>query len=117
MSTKTIVSVATTIHVPAPDFKPPLRLDIVEVKPGAPVELNAAEADKLIASGVAEPWPPVVEEPKPYQPSEDDLLRDASHLAYVKAVRALSDDEAVGVTHVAAIRADMKPKPETEAAQ
>jgi hypothetical protein len=62
LSTKTIISKTHTIHVPAPNFEPPLRLDLIEIPPGTPVDLDEAEADRLIASGIAkERAKPVVE--------------------------------------------------------
>lgn len=62
MTTKTIIS-KSTIHIPGPDYRPPLKIDIKEIPPGTPVELDAEEADRLIARGVAEVYPPVIEEP------------------------------------------------------
>ena len=70
--TKTIVSTAT-LHVPGPKFKP-FRFtdagfpsggvyDVIHVKPGNPVTLDVAEADRLIERGAASLYePPSVEE-------------------------------------------------------
>jgi hypothetical protein len=53
MPKKTVVSDTTTIHVPGPHFGPPLFVDVKAIPPGNPVEIDAAEADRLIAAGVA----------------------------------------------------------------
>lgn len=60
--TKTVVS-TVTLHVPGPKFKPfefsdagfvrAGKYDMIHAKPGTPVILPAAEADKLIERGTA----------------------------------------------------------------
>ncbi len=57
MSTKIIVAESVTIHIPGPDFNPPLRLAVAAIPPGTPVEIEEEEADRLIANGAAKPWP------------------------------------------------------------
>jgi hypothetical protein len=77
MATKTIVSETVTFHVPGPNYKPfrstpegklipnSGKYDIVEVKPGTPVEFDEAEADKFISRGIAKGYvEPVVESSK-----------------------------------------------------
>lgn len=76
MATKTITA-SITLHVPGKQFKPFVfsdtgvakegKYDVVEVAPGNPVTLDADEADRLIARGVAEVYeaPTPTEAPEP----------------------------------------------------
>lgn len=69
MPLKTIVA-TVTLHVPGPAFRPARidedtglirnagKYDVIEVAPGTPVELEAAEADRFIARGIAEDYVP-----------------------------------------------------------
>lgn len=96
MSTKTVISENQTLHIPGPDFNPPLRLDVVATPPGTPVEIEEEEADRLIALGVAQPWPPVVEAPPTLSAAEAERIERtiAASLAYTRAVEALAKEAA-----------------------
>ncbi len=93
MSTTIIVSENRTLHVPGPNFYPPLRLDVVAIPPGTPVELPEAEADKLIERGVATQYPPPPPpQPEPNVETADDKLRHESFMALVRAREALAEE-------------------------